>query len=129
LRRLPLGRLPGPTFFDSRGSHPTIGNRQEHRFRETFGIVAVSAVQHNKVRLYQTKTGEHVHVPIPVDVAKALHARDIFAVALLKKGVSLETVSILLGYRSIKITQKHYSPWAKTWQEALEKEVFRALEV
>jgi integrase/recombinase XerD len=40
--------------------------------------------------------------------------RDTFAVSLLEKGVSLETVSILLGHQSIKITQKHYSPWVKT---------------
>jgi integrase/recombinase XerD len=134
--------------------------------------LAVSALQHNKIRLYQTKTGEHVHVPIPDTVAKALRAvprknpqyffwsghskvqaaasvwrkriakvfedakikdghphrfRDTFAVGLLEKGVSLETVSVLLGHQSIKITQKHYSPWVKTRQEALEKEVFRAL--
>jgi integrase/recombinase XerD len=134
--------------------------------------LAVSAVQRNKIRLYQTKTGEHVHVPIPTEVAAALRAvphknpqyffwsghskvqaaasvwrkriaevfkeaqiedghthrfRDTFAVGLLQKGVSLETVSILLGHQSIKITQKHYSPWVKTRQEALEREVFRAL--
>jgi site-specific recombinase XerD len=53
--------------------------------------------------------------------------RDTFAVGLLEKGVSLETVSILLGHQSLKITQKHYSPWVKTRQEALEKEVSRAL--
>jgi integrase/recombinase XerD len=134
--------------------------------------LAVSALQHNKIRLYQTKTGEHVHVPIPAEVATVLRAiphknpqyffwsghskvqsaaslwrkriakvfkgakivdgyphrfRDTFAVGLLEKGVSLETVSILLGHQSIKITQKHYSPWVKTRQEALEKEVLRAL--
>jgi integrase len=53
--------------------------------------------------------------------------RDTFAVGLLEKGVSLETVSVLLGHQSIKITQRHYSPWVKTRQEALEREVFRAL--
>jgi len=41
--------------------------------------------------------------------------------------VSLESVSRLLGHQSIKITEKHYSPWVKTRQEALEKEVFAAL--
>src|ERR1700752_2313132 len=44
-----------------------------------------------------------------------------------KKGVALETVSVLLGDQSTKITQKHYSPWVKTRQEALEREVFRAI--
>jgi site-specific recombinase XerD len=53
--------------------------------------------------------------------------RDTFAVGLLEKGVSLETVSILLGHQSIKITQKHYSPWVKTRQNALDREVSEAL--
>ena len=53
--------------------------------------------------------------------------RDTFAVDLLEKGVSLETVSILLGHQSLKITQKHYSPWVKTRQAALDKEVSEAL--
>jgi integrase/recombinase XerD len=53
--------------------------------------------------------------------------RDTFAVALLEKGVSLETVSILLGHQSLKVTQKHYSPWVKTRQDALDREVTAAL--
>ena len=53
--------------------------------------------------------------------------RDTFAVGLLEKGVSLETVSVLLGHQSVKITQKHYAPWVKTRQDALDKEVSRAL--
>jgi integrase/recombinase XerD len=134
--------------------------------------LAVSALHHNRIRLYQTKTGEHVSVPIPAEVAAALRAvphknpqyffwsgrskvqaatsvwrkriakvfrgakivdghphrfRDTFAVGLLEKGVSLETVSILLGHQSVRVTQKHYSPWVKTRQEALEREVFAAL--
>jgi site-specific recombinase XerD len=134
--------------------------------------LAVTSVQHNKIRLYQTKTREHVFVPISVDVVKALRAvphknplyyfwsgnskvqaaasvwrkriaevfdaakfadghphrfRDTFAVDLLQRGVSLESVSRLLGHQSIKITEKHYSPWIKTRQEALEKEVLAAL--
>jgi integrase/recombinase XerD len=53
--------------------------------------------------------------------------RDTFAVNLLEKGVSLETVPILLGHQNLKITQKHYSPWVKTRQDAPEKEVSRVL--
>ena len=53
--------------------------------------------------------------------------RDTFAVALLTQGVSLESVSQLLGHQSIKITQRHYSPWVKARQEALDKELERAL--
>ena len=49
--------------------------------------------------------------------------RDTFAVSLLLKGVSLESVSKLLGHSSIKITERHYAPWVKARQEQLEAEV------
>jgi site-specific recombinase XerD len=49
--------------------------------------------------------------------------RDTFAVDLLSKGVSLETVSTLLGHQNIAVTQKHYSPWVKSRQDALEDAV------
>jgi integrase/recombinase XerD len=49
--------------------------------------------------------------------------RDTFAVELLLAGVPLEQVSILLGHASIRVTEKHYSPWVKAWQEQLEAAV------
>jgi integrase/recombinase XerD len=51
--------------------------------------------------------------------------RDTFAVELLKNGVSLETVSMLLGHASIKVTEKHYKPWVKTLQDKLETEAMK----
>ena len=51
--------------------------------------------------------------------------RDTFAVSLLLKGISLESVSKLLGHSSIKITKRHYAPWVKARQEQLEAEVRR----
>jgi integrase len=51
--------------------------------------------------------------------------RDTFAVSPLLKGVSLESVSKLLGHSSIKITERHYAPWVKARQEQLEAEVRR----
>jgi integrase/recombinase XerD len=51
--------------------------------------------------------------------------RDTFAVDLLQEAVSLENVSTLLGHKSIRITEKHYSPWVKTRQDALDRELLR----
>jgi integrase/recombinase XerD len=49
--------------------------------------------------------------------------RDTFAVNLLVKGVRIETVLVLLGHKSIKTTEKHYAPWVKSRQDALEDAV------
>ena len=51
--------------------------------------------------------------------------RDTFAVSLLLKGVSLESVSKLLGHTSIKVTERHYAPWVKARQDMLEADVKR----
>ena len=51
--------------------------------------------------------------------------RDTFAVELLLKGVPMERVSILLGHSSVRITEKHYSPWVRARQEQLEADVRR----
>ena len=52
--------------------------------------------------------------------------RDTFAVDLLLAGVPLEQVSILLGHGSIRITEKHYSPWIRDRQAQLEASLERA---
>ena len=43
--------------------------------------------------------------------------------SLLKAGVPMERVSVLLGHSSIKVTEKHYSPWVRARQEQLEADV------
>jgi integrase/recombinase XerD len=52
--------------------------------------------------------------------------RDTFAVELLLSGVSLERVSVLLGHQSVRITERHYSPWVRARQEQLEADLERA---
>lgn len=52
--------------------------------------------------------------------------RDTFAVELLLAGVPIERVSMLLGHRSVRVTEKHYAPWVKARQEQLEADVRRA---
>jgi integrase/recombinase XerD len=49
--------------------------------------------------------------------------RDTFAVGLLLSGVPIEQVSMLLGHKSIRVTEKHYSPWVSARQEQLEASV------
>jgi integrase/recombinase XerD len=53
--------------------------------------------------------------------------RDTFACELLVKGVSIEIVSMLLGHTNINVTQKHYAPWIRSRQLALEAAVQAAL--
>ena len=52
--------------------------------------------------------------------------RDTFSVNLLQAGVQLETVSVLLGHSSIRITERHYSPWVKSRQVKLEESIEKA---
>jgi integrase/recombinase XerD len=49
--------------------------------------------------------------------------RDTFAVELLLDGVPLERVSVLLGHTSIRVTEKHYSPWVRERQEQAEADI------
>jgi integrase/recombinase XerD len=52
--------------------------------------------------------------------------RDTFAVEMLLAGVPIDQVSILLGHKSVKITEKHYAPWVKARQEQLASSVRNA---
>jgi integrase/recombinase XerD len=54
--------------------------------------------------------------------------RDTFAVEHLLAGVPIERVSALLGHQSVRITEKHYSPWVRARQEQLEADVRRTWE-
>jgi integrase/recombinase XerD len=52
--------------------------------------------------------------------------RDTFSVELLLAGVPIERVSVLLGHQSVRITERHYSPWVHARQEQLEQDLTRA---
>jgi integrase/recombinase XerD len=104
-----------------------------------------------RVRLYTQKTGTHVHCPLPDFVIKELDAlakksdrhwfwtancklktavtdwqaclRTLFEDAKVTNGVPLERVSVLLGHTSIRVTEKHYSPWVRERQEQAEADI------
>lgn len=63
-----------------------------------------------------------------VEGGHAHRFRDTFAVELLLAGVPLERVSVLLGHQSVRITERHYSPWVRSRQEQLEQDLQRAWE-
>jgi hypothetical protein len=52
--------------------------------------------------------------------------RDTFAVENLLAGVPIDQVSLLLGHKSVKITEKHYAPFVKARQEQLTASVRKA---
>lgn len=52
--------------------------------------------------------------------------RDTFAVELLLAGVPLERLSVLLGHSSIRVTERHYSPWIQARQAQAEADLQRA---
>jgi len=54
--------------------------------------------------------------------------RDTFAVESLLRGTPIERVSVLLGHRRVRITEKHYSPWVRARQEQLEADLVRTWE-
>ena len=56
------------------------------------------------------------------DVSGHLHMfRHTFATDLLSRGIPIEDVSALLGYRSVGITEAYYSHWVKARRERLEE--------
>jgi integrase len=74
----------------------------------------------NKYVSFYDESGE------PMDFRSHM-LRDTFAVELLLAGVSLDKVSKLLGHKSIRVTEKHYSPWVKARQRLLEDEMVAAM--
>lgn len=62
--------------------------------------------------------------------AAGIHAhphrfRDTFACWLLEEGVDIRTVSLLLGHRSVRTTEKHYAHFVKAHQARLDEAVGR----
>jgi integrase len=74
--------------------------------------------------LSQSATGQKSHHSNRrVHGTHAHRWRDTFSAELLLAGVPLEQVSVLLGHQSVKVTERHYSPFVKARQEQLEAAV------
>jgi integrase/recombinase XerD len=110
LRTIPPGPSPNPRYFfwSGNGSPKSVVGNWQRSFRRLFKIV-------NLRREDGTPKRCHPHM-----------LRDTFAVEMLLAGVPLEQVSILLGHKSVKITEKHYAPWVKARQELLAANVRKA---
>jgi integrase/recombinase XerD len=110
LRNIPPGPSPNPRYFfwSGNGSPKSVVGNWQRSFRRLFKIADLRRDDGSLKRC-------HPHM-----------LRDTFAVEMLLAGVPLEQVSILLGHKSVKITEKHYAPWVKARQEQLAGNVRKA---
>jgi integrase/recombinase XerD len=110
LRKVPPGPSPNPMYFfwTGNGAKKSAVADWQRSYRRLFKLVDLKNADGKKKRCYP-----HMF-------------RDTFAVELLLAGVPLDQVSILLGHRSIKTTEKHYSPFVKARQEQLVAAVQKA---
>jgi integrase len=110
LRNIPPGPSPNPRYFfwSGNGSPKSVVGNWQRGFRRLFKIADLRSDDGSLKRA-------HPHM-----------LRDTFAVEMLLAGVPLEQVSILLGHKSVKITEKHYAPWVKARQEQLAANVRKA---
>jgi integrase/recombinase XerD len=113
LREIPPGPTPNPRYFfwSGNGSPKSVVGNWQRSFRRLFKIANLLSDDGAAKRC-------HPHM-----------FRDTFAVEMLLAGVPLEQVSILLGHKSVKITEKHYAPWVKARQEQLAANVRKAWSV
>jgi integrase len=110
LRKIPPGPSPNPRYFfwSGNGSPKSVVGNWQRSFRRLFKIADLRSDDGSSKRC-------HPHM-----------FRDTFAVEMLLAGVPLEQVSMLLGHKSVKITEKHYAPWVKARQEQLATNVRKA---
>lgn len=107
LRKVPDGLKPNPRYFfwSGNGDPKTFVANWQRSYRRLFKIADLRNPDGSPKRA-------HCHM-----------FRDTFAVEMLLAGVPIDQVSILLGHASVRITEKHYSPWVRARQDQLEKSV------
>ncbi len=107
LRSIPPGLKPNPNYFfwSGNGLPKTFVANWQRAYRWLFKVADLRKPDGTPKRC-------HCHM-----------FRDTFAVEMLLAGVPIDQVSILLGHASVRVTEKHYSPWVRARQDQLEKSV------
>ena len=107
LRSIPPGLKPNPNYFfwSGNGLPKTFVANWQRAYRRLFKVADLRKPDGTPKRC-------HCHM-----------FRDAFAVEMLLAGVPIDQVSILLGHASVRVTEKHYSPWVRARQDQLEKSV------
>ena len=110
LRTLPDGVRPNPRYFvwSGNGLPKSAVADWQRSFRRVFKLAGLEKPDGSAKRCFP-------HM-----------LRDTFAVEMLLAGVPIDQVSMLLGHASVKITEKHYSPWVKARQNQLAASVRNA---
>lgn len=110
LRNVPDGPKPNPRYFfwSGNGDAKSVVADWQRAFRRLFEVAGLEKPDGTRKRCFP-----HMF-------------RDTFAVEMLLAGVPIDQVSILLGHKSVKITEKHYAPFVKARQEQLAASVRQA---
>lgn len=110
LRNVPPGPKPNPRYFfwSGNGEAKSAVADWQRSFRRLFGVAKLEKADGTPKRCFP-----HMF-------------RDTFAVEMLLAGVPIDQVSILLGHKSVKITEKHYAPFVKARQQQLTASVRQA---
>jgi integrase len=110
LRNVPPGPKPNARYFfwSGNGEPKSVVADWQRSFRRLFEIAKLEKADGETKRCFP-----HMF-------------RDTFAVENLLAGVPIDQVSILLGHKSVKITEKHYAPFVKARQEQLTASVRKA---
>ena len=110
VRNVPPGLKPNPRYFfwSGNGDPKSVVADWQRSYRRLFEIAALENADGTSKRCFP-----HMF-------------RDTFAVENLLAGVPIDQVSMLLGHKSVKITEKHYSPWVKARQDQLATSVRNA---
>lgn len=95
------------------------------RMTERFFFWSGTSKPESAVKVWETRLHE-MFTLAKMPKAHAHQFRDTFAVELLLSGVPIERVSVLLGHTSVRITEKHYSPWTQSRQAQIEADLERA---